>query len=248
MHALQRSSIGRLCVLLRLRIINIYSEWNRHRNCCADILLTFQRNRALHQLYHLLRDGKSKPRTGKGCPCVRIFLRKRFKGMHEKFPAHAAPRIRTGEFYHRAPIGIRNILRSKRDCSACAVIFHRIAADILQNLFQIKRTANQMTIFMLPHLHLKMDGIFLPLHLNDTRCFCQKLNQIKRLIFRFHFTGFQLVHIQHIINQLHQKAGCLHYLMTALRLLFHVIRIILGNRSHAPNPIQRRADIMAHAA
>ena len=44
MHALQRSSIGRLCVLLRLRIINIYPEWNRHRNRCADILLTFQRN------------------------------------------------------------------------------------------------------------------------------------------------------------------------------------------------------------
>ena len=36
--------------------------------------------------------------------------------------------------------------------------------------------------------------------------------------------------------------------MAALRLLFHVIRIILGNRSHAPNPIQRRANIMAHAA
>ena len=75
----------------------------------------------------------------------------------------------------------------------------------------------------------------------------QQLFQIKGHGFQHHFSGFQLAHIQHFVHQFQQQGGGVPDLFAALGLLAGILREVVGDLHHAPDAIDWRADIVAHA-
>ena len=58
---------------------------------------------------------------------------------------------------------------------------------------------------------------------------------------------FQLPHVQHLIDQLQQKAGGIIDLLPAFCLLFQIPAEMIPDLHHAADPVDGRSDVMAHA-
>ena len=82
------------------------------------------------------------------------------------------------------------------------IIFYCIAADIHQCLLEMYRTSYQLCMDDFSIFYIIIDTSFICLHPGDFIRIMQKFQQIKVLSLKLYIAGFQLIHIQHIINKI----------------------------------------------
>ena len=82
------------------------------------------------------------------------------------------------------------------------IIFYCIAADIHQYLLEMYRTSYQLCMDDFSSFYIIIDTSFICLHPDDFIRIMQKFQQIKVLSLKLYIAGFQLIHIQHIIDKI----------------------------------------------
>ena len=232
----------------RFRRIRIYAERQGDVERCADAQFALKVDFAAHLFDKFLGNRQPQPRALVGRARAGFLLRERLKRVLLERRTHAASRVGTGEKERRHRAVKAFLLAGDGHAAAGAVVLDRIANNVLQHLMQVHRRANQ--VFVIPrqrlagHLH-----VFVPrLPLHHRHNFADHLAQVERLLFQRHRAGFELVHVQHIVDQIQQEARCGHNFLAALFLLCFVAHISAADFHHAADAVNRRADIVAHAA
>ncbi len=83
---------------------------------------------------------------------------------------------------------------------------------------------------------------------HDAHSFQKKLAHLERLILQHQRAGLQLADIQHIIDQVQEIIRRVMNLLLALRQFLRVVLALVRDVHHTDDAIQRRADVVAHAA
>ena len=86
-------------------------------------------------------------------------------------------------------------------------------------------------------------------HLRFVQCadVLHQIVKVKRHMLRLHVAGFQLAHIQNIVDERQQMLGGNMDLFKAVVHALMIFTIFLDNLQHTHHTVNRRADIVAHA-
>ena len=82
------------------------------------------------------------------------------------------------------------------------IIFYCIAADIHQYLLEMYRASQQLRMDDFSIFYIIIDASFICLHPDDFIRIMQNFQQVKVLPLQLYIAGFQLIHIQHIIDEI----------------------------------------------
>ena len=232
----------------RFRRIRVYAERQGDVERRADAQFALKADFAAHLLGKLLGNRQPQPRALVGSARAGFLLRERLKRVLLERRAHAASRVGAGEKERRRRAVKALLLAGDGHAAAGAVVLDRIAHNVLQHLMQVHRRANQILVIPRQRLagHLHVFAPRLPLHRRHN--FPDHLAQVERLLLQRHRAGFELVHVQHIVDQIQQEARCGHDFLAALFLLCFIARISAADFHHAADAVNRRADVVAHAA
>ena len=118
----------------------------------------------------------------------------------------------------------------------------------MQHLPHVQRAAEHVAVAVVMNLLVQRDGFFHRLRFNDDGGFFHQIAHVKRLVFHLHFAAFQLVHIQHVVDQFQQKTGSGHDFAQAFLLPGFIPAVVTGDFHHAADAVDRRVDVVAHAA
>ena len=118
----------------------------------------------------------------------------------------------------------------------------------MQHLPHVQRAADHAVASVAADIPAQGERLFRRLRLDHGGAFLHQIAHAERLRFELHLAALQLVHIQHVVDQFEQEAGSHHDLLPTFLLLGLVPDVMAGDFDHAANPVDRGADVVAHAA
>ncbi len=167
--------------------------------------LTFNTDTAVHKLHQSLHNGKPQACALQLPVFVLVFLRKSLEGMLLKIFTHADPRI----FYHKFT-GNRILCLFQDVCrhlysAVRFVVFDGITDDIHEDLPQMQRTGKYPGRIKLTKAGgIQRDPLLVGPGFQYISAVINELSEINGFLHQIYLSGFQLTHIQYIIDQRQQ--------------------------------------------
>ncbi len=125
-------------------------------------------------------------------------------------------------------------------------IFHRIPHDIYKCLLNMESIPNHVLVFHILDSHFQLMPLGIQLGTHHNQKIVNELRKINLLLRKFHFSRFNLAHIQNFINQCQKMFAGTCHLRQAIRHPFFVVQMSCRNGRHSDNGIHGSSDIMAH--
>ena len=167
-----------------------------------------------------------------------------------EFLAHAKAGVFADELIHRRLVVRGNLFAIHLDAAAGAIVLDGVGGDIHEHTIEVQRAADELA--MVEHAGFpsafEADAVVPRAGFHDAHRFQKELAHLERLILQHQRAGLQFADIQHIIHQVQEIICRVVNLLLALRQFLRVVLALVSDVQHADDAIQRRADVMAHAA
>ena len=205
-------------------------------------------NFAAEQLDGLLYDSEAEAAAGIGRARGLMLLREGIERAGLKFRAHADAGIGTGEDEGRRIVFAGGLAAGNVHRAAGTVVFDGVAHDILQHALNVQRAAEQVPVLACGRIGGEDDAAVRRLRRNDRLRALQHVAQVKGLVLGLDLAGFELAHVEHIVDELEQEIRGRKDFGEAVLHPRGIGDILFGNLRHAADAVERRADIVTHTA
>ena len=236
----QRLALGRL---LRRAQIQFKGQLNDKGRALAQ--RAAYRDRAAHQVHKLFSDGQPQSGALQLTAQGLILLHKGLIDMALELLAHADAGILHRKAIDSVVLVLGDLVQRVIDRTAHPVVLDRVAGDIRYDALHMQRAADNMAM---PVVEMHMAGQLHPYHLRVQRVPAagQQLIQVKGLMGDRHTAALHTAYVQHIIDERFQLLPGGGQLFHRVADLFRILRVVVGDLSHAQNAVERRADVVAH--
>ena len=163
-----------------------------------------------------------------------------------EFLAHADAGIRTGKAYPRLAALTAQLLQGDGDGAVVLVVFDSVAHNVHHEPLDVHRAADKLGVGQGNILADDFDAAPGGLLFQHVPQAGEQLDHIERPVLQDNLAGFQLAHVQNLVDKLQQQAGGVPDFAAALGLLVRVIAVMVANLHHAAYAVDGRADIVAH--
>ena len=214
----------------------------------SDALLARYLDRALHFFDQFFDDRHAKARSLVLRSRTGLLLCERMEQLFfDKFAAHSDAAVRDAELVDDPGSVAGDFARIRIDHSARLVVLDCIAEEIQHNLPQAQRTADQSRVRQLTAVRTVGNAHLRNLRIDKGCHIIHQMLQVKRSALDRLFSGLQLIHIEHIVDECQQMAcGKIDFIEAVVHFCL-ILPVFADDIQHAHNAIDRRAHIVAHA-
>ncbi len=164
--------------------------------------------------------------------------------------AHADARVVADKLVDRDVARRRELAAVGADRAAGLVVLDRVVGQVHEHAVEVHGAADETAVHDAAHLLAAREGDarLEGLGLGDGRHLGKNLHQVEGLLLKFDLAGLELVHVQDVVDEVQQVVGGLEGLAAALGALGRVVVEAPLDLEHAQDPVQGRADVVAHVA